>query len=288
MRLAFIFGGVLAGLGIWVASMAISGKWSFERKASRSSASNGKLITAEPRQILAGAAVSLIVFVITGWAVMVPAIMIGTLRFGSSFTRRAGDAEDVQLSEALATWCERVRDATQAGAGMVASLHAAARSAPTAIEPAARELAQAASTVGVTPALLGFARRLPSGVADSMVMAMVLAEQRGGRELVSLLAGEIDAIRHELAIQKEETAIRSRYRTAVRIVTAVIICSMVGYRLISPDFLAPYSTFSGQLFLAFLSAGVLASLQRMVSLAKRVDRVRLFDPASVASGWTAR
>jgi tight adherence protein B len=287
VRLVFIAGGVLAGLGVWVAGMALTGRWSFDRKSARPNR-DGKLITAEPRQVIAGAAVALTVYAVTGWVVMVPAILVGTLRFGSSFARRSADADDVQLSEALATWCERVRDATQAGAGMVASLHAAARSAPAAIEPAAKELAQAASTVGVTPALLGFARRLPSGVADSMVMAMVLAEQRGGRELVSLLAGEVEAIRHELAIQKEETAIRSRYRTAVRIVTAVIVVSMVGYRLLSPDFLDPYSSFSGQVFLGFLSIGVLASLQRIVSLSRRVDRVRLFDPASVATGWSAR
>ena len=279
-RWAVVAGGVLAGAGVWLLAMTLLGKTpSFELK--RSEPGTRRWIRATPRQAAVGVLVAVVIALVTRWWALSPAIIVGALAFSGRFGKRAEDSEHMAKAEALATWCERLRDAVDAGAGLVAALNTAARTAPDAIATPARRLADQASTVGISPALVEFSRTVRHGSADSMVMAMIVAEHRGGKELVSLLSGEIKAIRHELLIEKEENGIRQRYRTAVRILVGLMLGSVVVYRLISTTFLQPYRTATGQGVLLVLSFGVLASLRQIVRLSERADRERLFDPARI-------
>jgi hypothetical protein len=279
-----IAAGLLIGAGVWILAMLAAGRGDiFEReeKSIRAKANREK-VTA--KQLLIAVISSAIIYYVTSWWAVFPIVIVGTIMFAGKFPRRALVSKDVAAGEALAGWAERVRDSVQAGTGLVSAFHAAARSCQPIIAQNATDLADDASQIGISPALVRFSGRIGLGSCDSLVMAMIVAEQRGGRELVSLLNSEIDAIRHELSVEREESGIRQRYRTAVRIIIATMGISMIGYRLLSPTFMEPYNLFSGQIVLLVVGAVMLASLGRIVKLSQRLVRERIFDPALLAEG----
>jgi tight adherence protein B len=278
-------GGMLVGLGVWLLIAVLSG-WVDVAAFSRSQRHVGRRATlqmsATPHQLLSGIAVALGLFVLTRWWALAVVSLIGSVLFSGKFPRRAIASQTIEASVALATWAERVRDSVRAGAALTTAFHAAARSCPPLITGAAQRLADDASTIGITAALLRFGTALDVGAADQIVMALIVAEQKGGRELPSLLGAEIDAIRHEVAVEKEEAGIRQRVRTAIRVIVATIMISVVGYRFLSRTFLLPYNSMQGQMVLLIAGAIILASLGRIVKLAERAPRARLFDPAAVS------
>jgi tight adherence protein B len=284
-RLTWIAAGLLVGAGVWVLAMLAAGRGDLFDKRPRSA--RAKSVTGEPvtaKQLVGGFAGAGLIYFVTSWWAVFPIVMVGTVLFSGKFPKRAAASQDMAAGEALASWAERVRDAVQAGTGLVSAFHAAARSCAPQIAEHATELAERAGESGISPALVQFSGRIGLGSADSLVMAMIVAEQRGGRELVSLLTSEIEAIRHELAIEREESGIRQRYRTAVRIIIVTMGISMIGYRMLSPTFMAPYNSFTGQVVLLVLGAIMLAALSRIVRLSRRLVRERLFDPELLAQG----
>jgi hypothetical protein len=282
--LTMVAAGLLIGAGVWVIAMLASGRGDIFEREERSLRSKANRERVTPKQLLVALVASLIIYYVTSWWAVFPIVMTGTLMFAGKFPRRALVSKDVAAGEALAGWAERVRDSVQAGTGLVSAFHAAARSCQPIIADNASDLADDASNIGISPALIRFSGRVGLGSADSLVMAMIVAEQRGGRELVSLLNSEIDAIRHELAVEREESGIRQRYRTAVRIIVATMGISTVGYRLLSPAFMQPYNGFNGQIVLLIVGGVMLASLGRIVKLSQRLARERIFDPALLAEG----
>lgn len=286
--LSMIAAGLLMGAGVWVVLMLAIGRGDiFDIQVTSSRAKSIDRQRASARQLLGGLVASLLIYLVTSWWAVFPIAMTGTMLFAGKFTRRTSESKDMAAGEALASWAERVRDAVQAGTGLVSAFHAAARSCAPSIADEAADLADDASKIGISPALVRFSGRIGLGSADALVMAMIVAEQRGGRELVSLLNSEIEAIRHELAVEREENGIRQRYRTAVRIIVVTMVVSMVGYRALSPSFMQPYDSFGGQVVLLILGSVMLASLGRIVRLSQRLRRERLFDPSLLAEGQTS-
>ncbi len=282
--LTMIGAGVLIGAGVWVLAMLAAGRGDIFEREEQSVRSKANREKVTPKQLLIALVAASVIYYVTSWWAVFPIVITGTLMFAGKFPRRAVVSKDVAAGEALAGWAERVRDSVQAGTGLVSAFHAAARSCQPIIADNASDLADDASQVGISPALVRFSGRIGLGSADSLVMAMIVAEQRGGRELVSLLNSEIDAIRHELAVEREESGIRQRYRTAVRIIIATMGVSMIGYRLLSPTFMRPYNSFNGQIVLLIVGAVMLASLGRIVKLSQRLVRERIFDPSLLAEG----
>ncbi len=284
-NVSMVSAGLLIGAGVWMLTMVAVGRTDiFEIQRTSTRAKSLDRQRASVRQLLAALAASLFIYFVTSWWAVFPIAMTGTFLFAGKFTRRTTESLDMATGEALASWAERVRDAVQAGTGLVSAFHAAARSCAPSIAEQATDLADDASKIGISPALVRFSGRVGLGSADALVMAMIVAEQRGGRELVSLLNSEIDAIRHELAVEREENGIRQRYRTAVRIIVVTMAVSMVGYRALSPQFMSAYDSFGGQVVLLVIGSVMLAALGRIVRLSQRLRRERLFDPSLLAEG----
>jgi tight adherence protein B len=283
--LVIALGGALCGAGLWLGVLGVLGRFRFTPPsgAARVGKKRGRWFTGTPRQLLGALAIGGITVGVTKWWSLFPIIVGGTAMFGGRFSKRGDVTSSMQAGEALAVWCERVRDTLAAGAGVTAAFHAAARSSHASLAGPATRLAERASSSGVAPALLEFGTEVNHPSADSMVMALMLAEQRGGKELISLLASEVESIRHELAVEREEDAVRSRYRTGVRIIVTVMLVSIQVFRLLSRSFLAPYDSFAGQIVLFVLGLIVLAALGRLAQLSQRSERERLFDPRRVVS-----
>jgi tight adherence protein B len=280
-RLVIIVGGSMCALGVWVTILGATGRLRLDRAVTVTSTKRFRWITGTTRQVVGALMVAGFTVAVTRWWALFPIIVGGTVLFGGRFSKRAGVAASMDAAEALAVWCERVRDTLGAGAGLTAAFHAAARSSHDVLAGPANRLAERASSSGVGPALIEFGAEVNHPSADSMVMALMLAEQRGGKELISLLGAEVESIRHELAVEREEDAVRSRYRTAVRIIVAVMLVSIQVYRLLSKTFLAPYDSLTGQIVLFVLGLIVLVALWRLAQLSERAERERLFDPRRV-------
>lgn len=277
-------GGAVAAAGVWLAVLGATGRFRLDRQqVIITDQKRFRWITGTTRQVVGSLLVSGFTVAVTRWWALAPIIVGGTVLFGGRFSKRTGVGESMLTGEALAVWCERVRDTLGAGAGLTAAFHAAARSSHNVLAGPANRLAERSSSSGVGPALIEFGAEVNHPSADSMVMALMLAEQRGGKELISLLGSEVDAIRHELAVEREEDAVRSRYRTGVRIIVAVMLVSIQVYRLLSREFLAPYDSFAGQVVLFVLGLIVLVALWRLAQLSERATRERLFDPRRVVS-----
>jgi tight adherence protein B len=271
----------MCALGVWVTILGATGRLRLDRAVTVTSTKRFRWITGTTRQVVGALMVAGFTVAVTRWWALFPIIVGGTVLFGGRFSKRAGVAASMEAAEALAVWCERVRDTLGAGAGLTAAFHAAARSSHDVLAGPANRLAERASSSGVGPALIEFGAEVNHPSADSMVMALMLAEQRGGKELISLLGAEVESIRHELAVEREEDAVRSRYRTAVRIIVAVMLVSIQVYRLLSKTFLAPYDSLTGQIVLFVLGLIVLVALWRLAQLSERAERERLFDPRRV-------
>lgn len=215
---------------------------------------------------LGGAAVAAIA---TGWPV---AIAAGAA-VGASVPRmllRSRD-EKVRLArrEAIAEICARLRDAIRSGIGLADALAQAAASAPDAISPDLRRLVSEARVSGIAVAAASFVERVHDPSAELLASALGLAERLGSRNLTDVLDALADATLAQAAAIREARARQTRARMSARIVAAVPMLLLIAIRRANPAYLAPFSTPTGQLVLAFAFALVWAGYVTM----KRAARI---------------
>lgn len=163
-------------------------------------------------------------------------------------TRRQRQATAAR-TEALASWAEMLRDTISAHAGLHQAVAASATVAPAAIRPQVRRLAIRSTQMPLGHALRRFAADVADPVADLIVAAMTIADQQQAQNLPHLLGGVAKAAREQAAMRLRVEATRARTYASARALVVITLVMVVVLMLMSPEFMEPYDSLTGQLVL---------------------------------------
>jgi hypothetical protein len=225
---------------------------------------------ARVRPVVAAGCCGAAAFAVTGWpilglltaagVVVLPRVMCGT-------RRRA----ETERAEAVARWIEMLRDTMAGAAGLEEAVAVTARRPPPAIGPAVELLATRLHHQPLPAALRGFAAQVDDSGAQLLAAALSTAATNETRDLGGLLSALADATRAQARVRSSIAAGRAQIRSATRLVLAVAALFTVTLLLFSREYLAPYATVEGQLWLAVVGVTFFAALV----LLARLDRVTL-------------
>lgn len=197
---------------------------------------------------ISGAAVALIA---TRWgAAALAGAVIGGL-VPRAIAARNKEKVRAARREALAEVAGRLRDSVRAGLGLTEGLSLVAQNAPIALAAPLRELAAEARIRSIQTAVGRFASEMNDPLADLFARALALADRLGSSGVTEVLDGLAEAASQTAHTAREVRARQLRHKASARIVAAVPVLLLVAIRFTNPDYLAPYSSASGQVVLLF-------------------------------------
>jgi Flp pilus assembly protein TadB len=206
---------------------------------------------------------------------------------------RAARRRQLARSEAIAVWAEMLRDLLVSNAGLHEAIGKSARVAPAAIRDEVRALYVRAQRGDLAAALGRFADEMDDAIADTVVTALQIADQRAVSDLGAMLAAVATSTRETVAMQLRINAARARtYRTA-QLITAIVGFFVGLLVLANRDYMAPFGTATGQLVLVGVGALAGSAVWAMVVLsrparAERLLRVERAHSARSPAGAVAR
>jgi tight adherence protein B len=267
--------GLLAAVGVWVAVAGVFGVAVRERLS-------WQVNWSRVGPIAGGAAVAWVVaWAATGWP------MAGLVAAGVVVTvpmlleaRRSREAA-LAKTEALASWAEMLRDTISAHAGLNQAIAATARVAPEAIRAHVQTLAARAERLSLSPALRMFSSDVADPVADLIVAALVIADERQARNLTGLLTEIAVSARNQSAMRLRVETGRARTYTTSQALVGITLALVVGLVLFSPKFLEPYDSLGGQLVFGVVGGLFVAALYALVLLGRPVPTPRLLGGIEV-------
>jgi tight adherence protein B len=158
---------------------------------------------------------------------------------------RRRTAVQIALAEAIS----QLRDGIRSGLSVQEALLGLARNGPQTLRGEFSTLVREARLIGFEPALRGMRERLADPVFDIVAAALVLNDRVGGRNVTQVLDRLAQATRAQQRIQQELRAYQARNVLSARIVAAVPLVVLIVIRWVSPEYLALFDTFWGQLLL---------------------------------------
>ena len=211
----------------------------------------------------------IVVLAVSGWVIPAIVIAAATWYWVAAFQRRdSGRADDVERTDALASWIENLRDVLLAGDQPIGAIASTVPSAPPVIRPAVRRLSAALGHQDPDTAFRRFADELDDPLGDLVSAGLLIAVQRGARTVAVLTS---------LAEQARTAADRRRIVDAERapIQREVVLLSLIMGALVMvllvfgrSSYLDAYETREGQLFLGTVLATYAILLLRVQRLAK--------------------
>jgi hypothetical protein len=211
----------------------------------------------------------IVVLAVSGW--VVPAIVIAAATWYrvAAFQRRdSGPANDVERTDALASWIENLRDVLLAGDQPIGAIASTVPSAPPIIRPAVRRLSAALGHQDPDTAFRRFADELDDPLGDLVSAGLLIAVQRGARTvavLTSLAEQARTAADRRRIVGAERAPIQREVLLLSLIMGALVMVLLVFGR---SSYLEAYDTNEGQLFLGTVLAVYAILLLRVQRLAK--------------------
>ncbi len=230
--------------------------------------------------VLAGSlAVGLLVALVTGWLIAVP--LAPVLAFGVPYLLLLPKADDVIMLEALDRWVRSLASTLSTGRSITDSIRTSRRTAPPAIADSLQLLVTRLNNRWPTSdALRRFADDLDSADADSVIAAVILADQRGATGASVTLHALADSLQTQLKGRRLIETERAKPYIVVRQVTVITLVALGGAFLFNPTFFEPYRSPLGQVILAVLITGYIGSLAMM----RRKARHRTGDRILIGPG----
>jgi Flp pilus assembly protein TadB len=266
--------GAGAGAGIAVVVLA----WRVERMPAQ--------VAAPANWPRAGTALGcgLLVHMLTGWPVLGLLTAVGTIalpRVMSGARRRAV----TERGEAVARWVEMLRDTMAGAAGLEEAVAVTAQHPPPPIRTAVEHLARRLQHQPLPSAMRGFAAEAGDPSADLLAAALITASTNEARDLGRLLGALVDTTRAQVHMRRSIDAGRAHVRSATRLVLMVTLAFIVALFAFSRDYLAPYATVEGQLWLGLVGLAFFAALALLVRLDRSdlPERRLVLDTADTAA-----
>lgn len=157
-------------------------------------------------------------------------------------------------TEAIAQWCEMLRDAAGTSRGIEGILVATATSAPGPIRIEIHRLADRLQEEPLDQALDGLAEDLAHPIGDLVTTALRVAATAGSRRVATVLENLATAAHHEASMRRRVEVARARPRATLRLVAVIVSLFVLGLALFARDYLTPYDTVGGQLVLLLIGA----------------------------------
>ncbi|NNE74301.1 MAG: type II secretion system protein [Acidimicrobiales bacterium] len=247
--------GALIGFGLLLVSYGVRGQQVLPDIEKRDPNAAGGV---NPRLQVAGVFVGLVagfgLYSLTGW----PVLGVFAFLVASYLPRLVGDGNEVKAeiakTEAIATWCEMVRDSIAGAAGLEQALLASGEVAPIAIRPEVHRFVGRVERMPLTDALIALGDDLDHASSDMIVVALVNAVRMEARDLAPLLTRLAMSIREDVRTRQRVLVGRARIRTSARIVIGVTVLTMTLILARGGALLEPYDTFFGQIWLALCCA----------------------------------
>lgn len=190
--------------------------------------------------------------------------------------------KEIARSEAVAVWAEMLRDLLLANAGVREAIGKTARVAPPAIADEVRALEVRAQRGELAGALQRFAADLDDPIADTVIVALLLAERRSVSNLSGMLSAVATSTRETVAMQLRVNATRARtYRTSQLI--AGVVAFFTGLLLVTNrEYMEPFGTVTGQLVLVGVTGLLAVAIGTMLALSRpaRTPRLLRVDAAT--------
>ncbi|CAN7515130.1 type II secretion system F family protein [Knoellia sp. LjRoot47] len=223
--------------------------------------------------LLAGAAVGVAVAVLTGWLVAIP--LVPAAAAGLPLLLSAPpSASKIERLEAMEEWTRSLSGILTAGVGLEQALISTLRSTPEAIRPEVTRLASRLRARWATEdALRAFADELDDATGDLIAGNLILGARRRGGGVASVLEALAESTAADVAARREIESDRAKPRSTARWVTLITV-SVLGVLALTGDYIAPYGTPIGQMFLVLLLGMYVATLvwMRRMSTGKPLPR----------------
>ncbi|MFE5029888.1 type II secretion system F family protein [Streptomyces sp. NPDC056656] len=282
---------VMGGLAALTAGVAgttapkrasVFGGWQRWRAALSGEAGSAELRMQRRTRAAAAAVLWLGIWLVSGN--FVAGLLIGVAVFGVPWLLSPDQATKVRIGqlEGLSEWTQRLAGLLRLGMGLEQAMISSRKAPP---EEVAEQVITLSDRLrmGWRPeeALRAFGDELDDVTADKIVAALILAVTARGDGLASALEELAAGVREEVAKKRNTEADRAKPRTTVRWMTLITLGVIVAGFFV-PSYTAPYATLLGQLVLAMLTAGFVATLALMRHLAhyRRIPRFLSLDAAS--------
>lgn len=187
-------------------------------------------------------------------------------RTTSKIRSRHSRRDETALVEALAVWTEQLRDTMAGASGLEQALSVTSRTAPDILRPAVQKMSARLAFTSLAESARTFADDVDHALADFVAAALITAAENQVRDMGSLLGHLADCCRADVQMRTRIWVARARLRSAVRIITIVVISFILGLYLLNPSYLKPYGSSMGSLMLMVIIAmfgGALHLLQRL-------------------------
>lgn len=224
------------------------------------------------------------ILALSGWVLPAVVIAAATWHWVGAFQRRdRRGVNDIERTDALASWIENLRDVLLAGDQPIGAISATVPTAAPAIRPAIRRLSAALGHQDPDIAFRRFADELDDPLGDLIAAGLLIAVQRGAKTV---------AVLSSLAEQARTAADRRRIVEAERapiqrevMLLSLIMGSLVFALLIfgRSSYLDAYDTGNGQAFLGAVLAVYAVLLLRVQRLARFPKPARFLTSARGAS-----
>jgi tight adherence protein B len=217
----------------------------------------------------------LVVLWLSGWpaaglAVGAIALMV-PLFFDAARRRR----NLVDRADALAAWADMLRDTIVAHAGLQQAIVSTAEVAPSAIRTPVRTLAVRSGRMSLSDALGRFAAEMADPVADKIVAAIVIADAHQAQNLPQLLGEIAQTTRDQASMRRRVETSRARTYASSRAMVIITGTMVVGLAVLSPEFMAPYDRFWGQVVLGIAGALFAGAVWGLIQLSRPVAEPRV-------------
>lgn len=236
------------------------------------------------RRWLAAGAVGAVAWLVTGWFAAALIGVVASLMLPRMFGGQGARREWIAKTQAIATWTEMLRDTMAAADGVEEAI---AATVPIAPQPIRREVglldARRRSEQPLTEALAAFGREIDHPSADLVVASLSMAASGEGSDFVGVLTRLATMTRDESRMYSRIESSRATVHTSGRIILLVFVGTIVLISLISRDFMDPYGTVAGQLWLVLVGclfcAGIV-TIDRM----SQIELPERFTPRRVRRG----
>jgi hypothetical protein len=230
---------------------------------------------------LAGAgAAALVVIAASGWLVAGVIVAVGSWYSIAAWQQRErSGVSDVERIDALASWIENLRDVLIAGDQPVGAINATVSTCPPTIKPQVRRLAAGLGRQDPAIVFRRFADDIDDPLGDLVAAGLLIAVQRGART-AAVLGSLAEQARRQADRRRLVEAERAPIQREVILLTVIMGSLVVGLLVFGrAEYLEPYDTAGGQLFLGLVLTVYALLLLRVQRLA-RFPRPNRFLTAS--------
>jgi hypothetical protein len=212
---------------------------------------------------------ALAVVAASGWLVAALIVGVGCWYAIATWQQRdAGGVSDLQRIDALASWIENLRDVLIAGDQPIGAINATVATCPAAIKPQVRRLAAGLGRQDPAIVFRRFADDIDDPLGDLVAAGLLIAVQRGART-AAVLSSLAEQARRQSDRRRLVEAERAPIQREVTLLTVIMGTLVLGLLVFGrAEYLEPYDSAGGQLFLGLVLAIYAMLLLRVQRLAR--------------------